>query len=367
MTDLFSLASYDFELPDANIAQTPIEPRHAARLLVLDRARGTLAHHTVADLPQLLPAGTLLVVNDTRVVPARLLGHKESGGRVELLLTRPFARGDDDLLDNEAMARSSKALRPGQVITLDGGGHATIRAVLGEGLVRVDLGGFPSLTALLAACGHVPLPPYIRGGVEEPALDRPRYQSTFAQHPGAVAAPTAGLHLSEDVLAALALAGIEVVRVTLHVGPGTFLPVRATDLRDHRVLPERAEVPPETAQAIAAAKAAGRPVVAVGTTTTRTLETAARRGGGVVQAGRFDADLTILPGHTFLAIDGLMTNFHLPQSSLLVLVATLVGRAEILHAYATAVAAGYRFYSYGDAMLVLPEARTPGVSGSPST
>ncbi len=359
MIDALDLRAYDFDLPEAAIAQTPVEPRHAARLLVLDQSGDAVAHHTVADLPHLLPPRALLVVNDTRVVPARLLGHKASGGRVELLLTRPFATPGADLLDHEALARSSKPLKVGHILALDGGGTATITALPGHGVVRVDLSGFPDLAALLAACGHVPLPPYIRGGKEQPELDRPRYQSTFADVPGAVAAPTAGLHLSTELLAQLADAGVELARVTLHVGPGTFLPVRDPDLRHHRVLPERAEISQQTADAIARARVQRRAVIAVGTTTTRTLEDAALRGNGVVAAGRFDADLTILPGHRFQIVDGLMTNFHLPQSSLLVLVSALAGRERILTAYAQAIAAGYRFYSYGDAMLVLPGAQIP--------
>ncbi len=354
MIDALDLRAYDFDLPDGAIAQVPVEPRHAARLLVFARSGDVRAQKTVADLPELLPRHALLVVNDTRVVPARLLGQKTSGGRVELLLTRPFATPGADLSGHEAMARSSKALRVGQTILLDGGGQATITEVLGHGLVRVDLAGFPDLAALLAHCGHVPLPPYIRGGKEQRQLDRPRYQSTFARTPGAVAAPTAGLHLSQELLAQLAEAGVEIAHVTLHVGPGTFLPVRDPDLRQHRVLPERAEITQQTAEAIARARAQGRAVIAVGTTTTRTLEAAAIRGGGTIHAGHFDADLTILPGHRFLVIDGLMTNFHLPQSSLLVLVSSFTGRERLLAAYADAIAHGYRFYSYGDAMLILP-------------
>ncbi len=354
MIDAFDLRIYDFDLPDSAIAQTPIEPRHAARLLVLSSPDAPLDHQSVADLPALLPRNALLVVNDTRVVPARLLGQKASGGRVELLLTRPFGTPGADLLGHEAMARSSKAFKVGQVLDLDGGGQATITAVLGQGLVRIDLAGFADLATLLAHCGHVPLPPYIRGGKEQPDVDRPRYQSTFANAPGAVAAPTAGLHLSAEVLEQLAEAGVELARVTLHVGPGTFLPVRDPDLHQHRVLPERAEISVETADAIARARAQGRAIIAVGTTTTRTLEAAAILGNGVIAPGRFDADLTILPGHRFQIVDGLMTNFHLPQSSLLVLVSCFAGRARILAAYAEAVARGYRFYSYGDAMLILP-------------
>ena len=191
MIDPFDLRAYDFELPESAIAQTPIEPRHAARLLVLQRSGADILHKSVADLPALLPPRALLVVNDTRVVPARLLGQKASGGRVEFLLTRPFATPGADLHGHEAMARTSKALKVGQVVVLDGGGTATITALLGQGMVRIDLGGFGDLAALLAHCGHVPLPPYIRGGKEQPDLDRPRYQSTYAAAPGAVAAPTA--------------------------------------------------------------------------------------------------------------------------------------------------------------------------------
>ena len=352
MIDPLALAAYDFALPPGCIAQTPAEPRHAARLLSLDPMSGATAHHLVADLPRLLPPGALLVVNDTKVVPARLVGRKASGGRVELLLTRPFAQPGSDLCGHEALVRTSKPLRLGQTVALDGGGVATVCGIPGPGLVRVDLAGFADLAALLAHCGRVPLPPYIRGGEESPDLDRPRYQSTFAAHPGAVAAPTAGLHLSTELLARLEAAGIELARVTLHVGPGTFLPVRHTDLRHHAVLPERAHIGPEAAAAVARAQAAGRPVVAVGTTTVRTLECAAARGDGQIAAGSFEADLTILPGHRFRAVDALLTNFHLPRSSLLVLVCAFAGREPVLAAYAAAVAHGYRFYSYGDAMFL---------------
>ena len=364
--------AHDFDLPEALIAQTPIEPRHASRLLVLDRRvdpgfahpdRG-LTDAGVTDLPQLLAPGTLLVVNDTRVVPARLLGRKDSGGRVELLLVRPFARTgalhDAGLLAQPVLFKSSKGLRPGQRLHLEPhpgkpAGQARVVAVGGGGTATVDLGGAADLAALLQACGHVPLPPYIRGGKDDPDVDRDRYQCTYAGPPGAVAAPTAGLHLSTEVLAALAAAGVERCAVTLHVGPGTFLPVRVADLREHRVQPERFVLSAETAERLQAALRDGRPIVAVGTTTTRALETAALRAeqaGTRLQAQETDADLTILPGHQFRVVGGLMTNFHLPRSSLLVLVAALAGRERVLAAYRHAVARGYRFYSYGDAMLV---------------
>ncbi len=349
-----SLADYDFDLPDALIAQEAVEPRDAARMLVASLASDALAHHVVADLPDLLPRGTLLVVNDTRVVPARLLGHKrDSGGAVELLLVAPFAgAGDDGLRDQRAIARSSKALRVGQVIDLEGGTHATIVRNHGDGQVDVDLGGAEDLEALLARSGHLPLPPYLRGGKEDGAgRDRARYQTAWARHPGSIAAPTAGLHFTPGLLRRLDDAGVERVAVTLHVGPGTFLPVRVDDIRGHRVLAERYEVAEATAEAIRAARRDGRPVIAVGTTTTRVLETLGRDG---VVAGRGETGMTLLPGHRFEVVRGLMTNFHLPRSSLLLLLSALAGRQKVLAAYRVAVASGYRFYSYGDASLWLP-------------
>lgn len=357
----FDLKAYDFELPEASIAQRPIEPRHASRMLVLEPDGQGLSDRQVSDLPELLAPGTLLVVNDTRVVPARLLASKATGGQVELLLVRPFGDGGAGLLGQVALTRSSKPLKAGQTLTIEGqGGGAVARVaeVLPGGQAVLDLGGARDLDDLLQRCGHVPLPPYIRGGKDDPEVDRPRYQCTFAQRPGAVAAPTAGLHLSQDLLDRLDSAGIERIAVTLHVGPGTFLPVRVDDLRQHRVLPERFEVSESAAARLQAARAEGRPIVAVGTTVTRTLETLALRcEDGPLRAMRGDADLTILPGHRFRLVQGMLTNFHLPQSSLLVLVCTFAGRRRVLDAYRHAVAAGYRFYSYGDAMLIRPLAR----------
>lgn len=354
----FHLDDYDFELPDACIAQQPIEPRHAARLLRLDRRSGALADFHISDLPDLLAPDTLLVVNDTRVVPARLQGLKATGGRVELLLTRPFSQPGADLLGHEVLFKSSKGLAPGQTLTIEAHpgkseAQARVAAVQGGGVAVIDFSGPSDLAALLDACGHVPLPPYIRGGKEDLQIDRERYQSTYARTPGAVAAPTAGLHLSQQVLTQLASRGIERASVTLHVGPGTFLPVRSSDLRSHRVLPERFEVSAKTADQLQRARSEGRPIVAVGTTTTRTLETLAQRCDGPLRAMTGEADLTILPGHAFALVTGMLTNFHLPRSSLLVLVSAFAGRERVLDAYRHAVASGYRFYSYGDATLIL--------------
>jgi S-adenosylmethionine:tRNA ribosyltransferase-isomerase len=347
-----TLDDYDFALPEALIAQQAVSPRDAARLLVSRGAAAPLGHHVVRELPALLPARSLLVVNDTRVVPARLLGRKaDSGGRVELLLVEPFAGDGGDLRGQLALARASKPLRVGVEVALDGGASATVRRLLGDGLVEVDLGGAGSLAELLERCGRLPLPPYLRGGAEDAAgADRARYQTVYARAPGAIAAPTAGLHLTPDLLARLEAAGHALAAVTLHVGPGTFLPVRVRDVAAHRVPPERYEVSAEAAEALGRAQRQARPIIAVGTTAARTLETLARDG---VRAGAGRTDLTILPGHRFGLVGGLLTNFHLPRSSLLLLVSALAGRQRVLQAYAEAVAAGYRFYSYGDASLWL--------------
>jgi S-adenosylmethionine:tRNA ribosyltransferase-isomerase len=352
VTFAYDLAAYDFELPDASIAQHPIEPRHASRLLCLDRTTGALVDRTVLDLAELLPKEALLVLNDTRVVPARLDAYKDTGGHVELLLTRPFRNHGPDLLEHEALYRTSKGLKVGQRLRVQPDAVAVVREVKGDGVCVVDLEGASDLAELLERCGHVPLPPYIHAGKETP-VDRERYQTTFARQPGAVAAPTASLHLSTELLARLDARGIERATVTLHVGPGTFLPVRSEDLRNHRVLPERFAVDAQAAEQLQRARDQHRPIIAVGTTTTRTLETLAlRSGSGPLQAMAGDADLTILPGHAFQLVTGLVTNFHLPRSSLLVLVSAFAGREPVLAAYRHAVQQGYRFYSYGDAMLI---------------
>lgn len=355
MTDSFQLEDYQFDLPTERIAQAPAEPRHAARLLHLDRARAGLIHGTVMDLCTRLPPRCLLVVNDTQVVPARLHAVKESGGRVELLLCEPAGHGGGDPAHQPALVRSSKPVRVGARLKIVGSEvTAAVRSVEAGGLAVLAFEGVEDLGPLLATAGHVPLPPYIRGGRESASgEDRLRYQCVYAARPGAVAAPTAGLHFSHALLEGLDAAGVERCAVTLHVGPGTFLPVRTDDLRAHRVLPERFLLGAEAAEQIAAARRDRRPIIAVGTTTTRVLETlAARHPGGAWPAGPGLADLTILPGHRFAAISGLVSNFHLPASSLLVLVAAFAGRERVLAAYREAVALGYRFYSYGDATLL---------------
>lgn len=333
---------FAYELPPTLIAQAPLAERSASRLLCLDGATGDVADAVVADLPGRLRAGDLLVFNDTRVIPARVFGRKASGGRVELLVER--------LLDDArllALVRSSKSPKAGGELLLDGGVHAT---VVGrhDDLFELQLPTGTDAVAWLEAVGHVPLPPYIER--DDTAADRERYQTVFADRPGAVAAPTAGLHFDPVLLERLAEAGVATARVTLHVGAGTFQPVRADRIADHRMHAEWLEVPQETCDAVAAARARGGRVVAVGTTTVRSLETAA--GDGTLRPFAGETRLFITPGYAFRVVDLMVTNFHLPESTLLMLVCAFAGTDHVLAAYRHAVAARYRFFSYGDAMLV---------------
>lgn len=339
------IADFDYDLPEELIAQAPIEPRDAARLLVVPPS-GPLAHRVILDLPELLAPGDLLVLNDTRVIPARLLGKKESGGKAELLLCEPLAGGLGRRW--RAMGQASKSLRAGARLLFDGL-SASVEAVEGEGFYTVVLDREGAeLEAALARAGRLPLPPYIRRAPDE--HDRERYQTILARSPGSAAAPTAGLHFTPGLLERLAAKGIERTTVTLHVGPGTFLPVRAERLDDHRMHGERYDVSEEAAAAVARARARGGRVVAVGTTSARTLESAWSGERLVVGEGR--TELFIRPGHTFGVIDVLLTNFHLPRSTLLVLACALGGRERVLGAYREAVGRRYRFFSYGDAMLI---------------
>jgi S-adenosylmethionine:tRNA ribosyltransferase-isomerase len=341
---LLRLDDFDYALPPEAIAQTPAEPREAARLLGLDRATGARTHARVADLPRLLRAGDLLVVNATRVLPARLLGAKASGGSAEALVLGPAAGSDRW----RALVRCRGRLRPGLRLRFGAGAaafEAEVAALGADGEVVLALP--PGVSPYRA--GEAPLPPYIRR--PPAAADRDRYQTVYARVPGAVAAPTAGLHLGAPLLAALAAAGIERAEVVLHVGPGTFRPLRDEDVAAGRLHAEPYELAAATADAVARARARGGRVVAVGTTTARVLETCAGEDGRV-HPGAGTTALFLRPGSRFRAVDALLTNFHLPRSSLLLLVAAFAGRERVLAAYAEAIAAGYRFYSYGDAMLV---------------
>jgi S-adenosylmethionine:tRNA ribosyltransferase-isomerase len=336
-------ADFHYELPAELIAQAPLARRSASRLLVLDGCDGGIQDRAFIDLPRLLRAGDLLVVNDTRVVRARLQAHKTSAGRVELLLERAL-----DERRGLFQFRSSKPLRVATRLSLAGGGEACVLA-LHDDLVEMEFAA--PLAAYLAEHGEVPLPPYI-DRAPTPS-DRERYQTVFAQADGAVAAPTAGLHFDESLLRDLAAAGIERSSITLHVGAGTFQPVRVDDLDAHHMHAERVEVGAATCEAIAATRARGGRVVAVGTTVVRSLETAARTGE--LRPYRGETSLFIRPGHAFHAVDALTTNFHLPESTLLMLVCAFAGHANVMRAYAHAVRERYRFFSYGDAMLVWPQ------------
>jgi S-adenosylmethionine:tRNA ribosyltransferase-isomerase len=336
------LDDLDYVLPPERIAQEPAARRPDARLLVLDRASADRTHARVADLPAWLAAGDLLVVNDTRVIPARVRGRRPSGGRLELLLVRPVA--DDG--EWEALVRG--APRAGEVVHLPDGSGEWIES-LGDGRWRLRLHVEAGVLAWLDRVGEVPLPPYIRRPGGPTPTDRERYQTVYARVPGAIAAPTAGLHLTADLLDRLRAGGVEVASLTLHVGPGTFLPLRA-ELETARMEPERYDLPQETVVRIAAARARGGRIVAVGTTTVRALESAA--AADQLRPGEGSATLFIRPGHRFRAVDALLTNFHLPRSPLLALVAAFAGWDRIRDAYGEAVASGYRFYSYGDAMLI---------------
>jgi S-adenosylmethionine:tRNA ribosyltransferase-isomerase len=315
---------------------------------VLHRETGAVEHRAFSDLPELLRAGDLLVVNRSRVLPARLLGTRASGGAAEVLLVRDEGEGRW-----EAMVRPGRHLRPGQRVTVDEDLSVVIEteALGADGRRRVRLlSRRRDIAGALERCGHVPLPPYIRR--PDRPEDRARYQTVYAREPGSVAAPTAGLHFSPELLGRLEAQGVARAEVVLHVGPGTFRPVTAEDVRDHRLEAEPFLVPAETAAAVGEAKASGRRVVAVGTTTVRALEAAAA-ADGTVTAGPGRTDLVAIPGFRFRVADALVTNFHLPRSSLLLLVSAFAGRERVLAAYAEAVRAGYRFYSYGDAMLVV--------------
>ncbi len=348
------VADFDFDLPEAQIAQDA-RPRGASRLLVVRRGDGTWREHTFADLPSLLSPRDLMVANDTRVFPARLLGRRDpSGGAVECLLLER----ESDLVW-QALVHPGQKLKPGaRVVFADEArapgvgieGEVLERRFHGRRLIRFEVHGAPSLDRAVDALGHVPLPPYI-ARADRPE-DRERYQTVFARERGSIAAPTAGLHFDDATLGALRARGIHWATVTLHVGYGTFKPVRVDRVEEHRVDPERYSISAETATLVNETRAGLRRVVAVGTTTTRALESAAGEDG-VVRAGSGGADLFIYPGHHFKAVDALVTNFHLPKSSLLMLVAAFAGRELTLEAYRFAVAEGFMFYSYGDAMLIL--------------
>ena len=346
-----AVSDFDYDLPPELIAQYAVPVRDEARLLHLDRTTGNRTHQRVVDLPKLLRPGDLLVVNDSRVFPARLVGRREpSGGRVECLL---LARLDDQRWD--VLMHPGQKLKQGTCVVFGDRNYRLHLEVLerwfhGRRTVRLTAPGPYDVDTTVNAIGQTPLPPYIKR-LADPA-DQERYQTIFAKVRGSIAAPTAGLHFTAGLVKQLASVGIDHAEVTLHVGYGTFQPMRADRVENHQVAAERYEIRPASAQRINTALDEGRRVVAVGTTTTRVLESAARLGGGRLVPTAGETDLYIYPDFNFRVVGGLVTNFHLPRSSLLVLVAAFAGRALILDAYAEAVAKRYRFYSYGDATLI---------------
>ncbi|WP_158893414.1 MULTISPECIES: tRNA preQ1(34) S-adenosylmethionine ribosyltransferase-isomerase QueA [unclassified Pseudomonas] len=345
------VADFHFDLPESLIARHPLAERRGSRLLVLDGPSGELSHRHFADLLGYLRPGDLMVFNDTRVIPARLFGQKASGGKLEILVER--------VLDGErvlAHVRSSKSPKPGSRILIDGGAEAEMVA---RHDALFELKFAEPVLPLLERVGHMPLPPYIDRPDE--AEDRERYQTVYARNAGAVAAPTAGLHFDEPLLDAIRAKGVATAFVTLHVGAGTFQPVRVEKIEDHHMHREWLQVDQAVVDAVAACRARGGRVIAVGTTSVRSLESAARDGELKAFAG--ETDIFLYPGRPFHVVDALVTNFHLPESTLLMLVSAFAGYRETMAAYATAVAEGYRFFSYGDAMFIT---RNPGAQGPES-
>jgi len=350
----YSLEDYDYPLPESLIAQKPCSRRESSRLLVLDRAGKRVQHRRFDDLARFLDPRDVLVVNDTRVVPARLHGTKETGGHVEMLVLEPFKKPESEARDGyRCLIKSSKHPKEGSVILLGNGARLTVLSPVRDGMARIAFPDTVPLSDLLEEVGEVPLPPYIRrdrpGDFPEDVAD---YQTVYAQRPGAVAAPTAGLHFSLPLLGELDRLGVTRVPVTLHVGYGTFSPIRVEDIRLHRMHAEFAEIPPGSAEIIERARREGRRIVGVGTTVVRILEWVCHRFGAVLPFSGY-CDHYIIPGYRFHVIDAMVTNFHLPKSTLLLLVSAFAGRDRILEAYREAVRASYRFFSYGDAMLIL--------------
>ena len=342
---------FDYHLPPERIAQRPAEPRDASRLLTLRRAGGAIEHRRFRDLPDYLRAGDLMVFNRSRVIPARLHGiEQQSGAAVEILLVRRLEPGVW-----RALGRPGRRLRPGAAVSI-AAAAATARPPVNIAIIAAHENGLRTVAVsdetALDGVGELPLPPYIK----ETPSDPERYQTIYADAPGSVAAPTAGLHFTDRMLDAIRAAGVGLAWVTLHVGLDTFRPVRGEDLGQHQIHTEWYELPADTAAAINAARTRGGRIIAVGTTTVRTLEQAGQDAAAALRptlsAAAGDADLFILPGHRFRVVDAMLTNFHLPRSTLLMLVAAFAGREQILAAYREAIAAEYRFYSFGDAMLL---------------
>lgn len=340
------ISDFDYHLPEELIAQAPLENREGSRMLVLDRQTGRLGDRHFYDLPAFLQPGDVLVLNNTKVFPARLFGRLDTGAKIEIFLVRETGDGVW-----ETLARPARRLKPGKKVRFGENLTAEVldRSEDGKVIVRFEADG--DFDQLLDEVGKTPLPPYIKRNEGSIDTDRERYQTVFACERGAIAAPTAGLHFTPEILESIKAKGVMAAEVTLHVGYGTFEPVRVDDLTEHQVMPEQYEIGAETAAILNDAKAGNRRIVAIGTTTTRALESSLTKNGRFI-AEKGAADLTIIPGYGFKAIDALLTNFHLPQSSLLVLVSAFAGHKTIMEAYRHAVRERYRFYSYGDCMLI---------------
>ena len=351
-------SDFNYQLPPELIAQHPLAERSASRLLVLDGPSGAVSHHRFSELLDFLHPDDLLVFNDTRVIPARLWGRKATGGNVEVLLER--LTGPETAL---AHIRSSKSPKPGTVLHLsrepkgEPGAHRLLVTGREGELFCISSQGGGTLADILQDIGHMPLPPYIERG--DQAEDEERYQTVYAKREGAVAAPTAGLHFTEALLAQIDARGIRRTTVTLHVGAGTFQPVRADEIEDHLMHKEYFEVDERVCEAVRETRARGGRVIAVGTTAVRCLESASR-ATGEIEPLRGDTDIFIYPGYAFCSVDAMLTNFHLPESTLLMLVSAFAGREPIMAAYAQAIEAQYRFFSYGDAMFVTARAQVQG-------
>jgi S-adenosylmethionine:tRNA ribosyltransferase-isomerase len=354
---MYALSDYHYELPAELIAQKPVDRRDQSNLLVMDRQTGELFHDRFSTLDHLLRPGDVLVVNNTAVIPGRLVGRKDSGGKVEVLICSFNGNCNPRAIkahrDYECLVKAAKPLKPGSILYFDEGLSAkVIERCNGTYFIRFYTEG--DFETLLDRIGQVPLPPYIRRSpkLEPPCDDRAAYQTVYASEKGAIAAPTAGLHFTPELLEKLKAKGIAIVSLTLHVGYGTFLPVRSQDIRSHHMHAESYSIPVQASDTINSARNAGHRVVAVGTTCVRTLEYASD-SGGYVGAENGCCDLFIYPGYRFKAVDAMITNFHLPQSTLLMLVSAFAGRENVLHAYQEAIKRKYRFYSYGDAMLII--------------
>jgi S-adenosylmethionine:tRNA ribosyltransferase-isomerase len=351
--NMFNLNDYDYHLPEDRIAQTPADQRDHSRLLLLDRQNGSIAHHRFYDVSRFLLPSDVLVVNNTEVIPGRLLGRKETGGKVELLILNYAARTQGgikpDSLVCDCLLKASKPTRPGSRIVFEEQMIADVLDVK-ENIYKISFEYAGDFERLLYRIGKTPLPPYIRR--ESDAKDPENYQTVYASQKGAIAAPTAGFHFTANSLNALKQKGIEIVEITLHIGYGTFLPVRVSDIREHKMHTEAFSLSRAAADLITLAKQAHRRIVAVGTTCVRTLEYCADSTGRIAAQKNGNCDLFIYPGYRFKVVDAMITNFHLPKSTLLMLVSAFAGRDNILNSYQAAIDHGYRFYSYGDAMFI---------------